>query len=65
MQWFPKHGKNMDTFRTDVKTALKKTQNSKKETVYRVQVGAFSIKENADRLAEELKQKGYKDAMVI
>lgn len=28
-------------------------------TIYRVQVGAFSVKENADRLAEELKAKGY------
>lgn len=28
-------------------------------TLYRVQVGAFAYKENADRLCEELKSKGY------
>lgn len=28
-------------------------------TMYRVQVGAFTIKENADNLANELKEKGY------
>jgi hypothetical protein len=25
MQWFPKHGKSMDTFRTDVKAALSRS----------------------------------------
>lgn len=33
-------------------------------TLYKVQVGAFSIKSNADNLANELKSKGY-DAIVI
>jgi N-acetylmuramoyl-L-alanine amidase len=27
--------------------------------LYRVQVGAFSVKNNADKLAAELKSKGY------
>ena len=27
MHWFPKHGKNMDTFRADVKTALSKEED--------------------------------------
>lgn len=31
----------------------------KSDTVYRVQVGAFSDRKNAERLAEELKGKGY------
>ena len=34
------------------------------ETIYRVQVGAFIIKENAERLKEELKEKGY-DAFIV
>jgi N-acetyl-anhydromuramyl-L-alanine amidase AmpD len=65
MQWFPKHGKSMDTFRADVKAKITEINKTEKQTMYRVQVGAFSVKENADRLAEELKKKGYKDAMVI
>jgi N-acetylmuramoyl-L-alanine amidase len=31
----------------------------KESVLYRVQVGAFSIRENAEKLAEELKMKGY------
>lgn len=29
MHWFPKHGKSMDTFRADVKTALSTKEESK------------------------------------
>lgn len=32
---------------------------------YRVQVGAFNIKENAERLKKELISKGYNDAFII
>lgn len=57
MHWFPKHGKSMDGFRADVNTAI----NGKAKTsgLYRVQVGAFSNKANAEKLAKELKAKGY------
>jgi N-acetylmuramoyl-L-alanine amidase CwlA len=65
MQWFPKHRKSMDTFRKDVKAKLVELQKPMKETVYRVQVGAFGVKENAERLVAELKKNGYKDAMII
>lgn len=57
MHWFPKHNKSMDTFRGEVKMKLATTKESK--TIYRVQVGAFSVKENAEKLAAELKAKGY------
>lgn len=57
MHWFPKHGKSMDTFRADVKAKLNTT--TAKKTLYRVQVGAFSNKDNAEKLAAELKAKGY------
>lgn len=58
MHWFPKHGKTMDDFRADVADRLAvKTGTTKK--LYRVQVGAFSSKANAERLAKELKAKGY------
>jgi N-acetylmuramoyl-L-alanine amidase len=34
MHWFPKHGKSMDTFRTDVKVILSKNAEPKKESTY-------------------------------
>jgi cell division septation protein DedD len=32
---------------------------------YRVQVGAFSVKANAEALAKKLQEQGYKDAYVV
>lgn len=57
MHWFPKHGKTMDDFRTDVAKEMGNQSNAKK--IYRVQVGAFSSKANAEKLATELRSKGY------
>lgn len=34
------------------------------ETVHRVQVGAFRVRENAENLRDELKEKGY-DAFIV
>ena len=36
----------------------------KEKTLYKVQVGAFSVKENAEKLKAELKEKGY-DAFIV
>lgn len=50
-------GFTMDQFRTDVEKALKGTLP---ETgYYKVQVGAFRDRRNADKLCAELKAKGY------
>lgn len=58
--WFPLFGKSMDDFRADVKKALSQKPNPNTGGIlYRVQVGAFSNKANAERLAKELKSKGY------
>ena len=57
MHWFSKHGKSMDDFRKDVKAAITPVSNSSKR--YRVQVGVFSSRANAERLAKELQSKGY------
>ncbi len=35
------------------------TEDTKNETLYRVQVGAFGVKTNAEKLEKELKAKGY------
>ncbi len=39
-------------------------ENETEKKLYRVQVGAFSDRENAERLAEELKKKGYPAVIV-
>lgn len=56
--WFKRHGKTMDDFRADVLNALKP------DMVYRVQVGTFKERRNAEQLLSELKAAGFKDAFV-
>lgn len=67
MHWFPKHGKTMDAFRADVKKLLNATNtpaptDSKK--LYRVQVGAYSVKANADAMLAKVKAAGFEDAFI-
>lgn len=73
MQWFPKHGKTMDDFRGAVKVELdkahaaetepnepeEKPEPSEPKSLYRVQVGAYSKKENAEAMLEKLQSAGY------
>ena len=56
MHWFPKHGKIMDTFRADVKANLVTKPSGK---LYKVQVGAYSVKANAEAMLAKLKQAGF------
>lgn len=68
--WFPKFGKSMDTFRADVKAELAKAETAaapaedKTGSLYRVQVGAFRVKANADAMLKKLKDAGFKDAFI-
>ncbi len=67
--WFSKHGKSMDSFRADVKKELGKgTTTSKSSTsgkkLYRVQIGAYSVKKNADKQLAKAKKAGFIDAFV-
>ncbi len=67
--WFSKQGKSMDTFRADVKKELAKgTSTSNPSTdgkkLYRVQIGAYSVKRNADKQLAKAKKAGFKDAFV-
>ncbi len=63
MHWFPKHGENMDTFRAAVKKALyvapAPTPQHDNNKLYRVQVGAYSAKANADDILKKLKSSGF------
>jgi N-acetylmuramoyl-L-alanine amidase len=67
MHWFPKHGKNMDTFRADVKKLLDadspEAPTSPKK-YYRVQLGAFSVKANADAMLKKVKAAGFTDVFI-
>lgn len=40
------------------------SNNSNSGTIYRVQVGAFKDKTNAEKLVKELKEKGHNDAYI-
>lgn len=70
--WFPKHGKSMDTFRTEVKRLLTVTEPPKPPTptptepkkLYRVQVGAYAVKSNADAMLKRVKAAGFTDAFI-
>lgn len=65
--WFPKHGKSMDTFRADVKkllTVIETPTPTEPEKLYRVQVGAYSVKANADAMLKRVKAAGFTDAFI-
>ena len=77
MHWFPKHGKNMDTFRADVQRLLasdgspEATKPSKlpeapiePKKLYRVQVGSYSVKANAEAMLAKVKAAGFADAFI-
>ena len=57
--WFKKHGKTMDDFRAGVQNLL-----NKKGTLYKVQVGSFSKRENAEKQLAKAKAAGFKDAYI-
>jgi len=67
MHWFPKYGKSMDTFRADVKSGLASATPAEPTTpkkYYRVQVGAYSVKANADAMLAKIKAAGFTDAFI-
>ena len=67
MHWFPKHGKTMDTFRADVKKLLSEEEKSAepaKKKYYRVQIGAYTVKANAEAQLTKAKKAGFTDAFI-
>jgi len=72
LHWFTKHGKSMDTFRTEVKRLLTASETpkplapapTKPKKLYRVQVGAYSVKANADDMLAKVKEAGFTDAFI-
>jgi N-acetylmuramoyl-L-alanine amidase len=66
MHWFPKHGKSMNDFRAEVKKLLSVPAPASGELkkLYRVQVGAYLVKANADAMLHRVKAAGFKDAFI-
>lgn len=69
--WFSCHGKNMDAFRTAVKAAMSQDSSGgisnttpEPKTLYRVQIGAYSKKENAEAMLAKLKAAGF-DGIIV
>lgn len=71
MHWFPRHGVDMDDFRQAVADKLSAPAGGQDKadtgadeapaanTLYRVQVGAFAVKENAEKMQQKLRADGY------
>ncbi len=60
MHWFPKHGESMDSFREAVgQLLMEKNKLAANREYYRVQLGAFSKKENAESLLKKVKAAGF------
>ncbi|GAA0493232.1 hypothetical protein IRB23M11_23850 [Alkalibacterium sp. m-11] len=65
--WFSRHGKSMNTFRADVKKLLSegaKPVEPEKKKYYRVQIGAYSVKANAEAQLATAKKAGFSDAFI-
>ena len=63
MHWFPRHGETMDSFRNAVKERLLEEEKEEKK-YYRVQIGAFSTKSNAEAFLNKVKAAGFTDAFI-
>lgn len=64
--WFSKFGLSMDDFRKAVSEYMNGNSDEKKDAtkLYRVQVGAFTIKSNASKMLEKLKNAGF-DGFIV
>jgi N-acetylmuramoyl-L-alanine amidase len=58
------HRTNMDQFKKMVEAELKPIQ-SQADIIYRVVVGSYTDKKNADDMVKEAKEKGFADAFIV
>lgn len=61
-EWFIN---KLPQFVEEVNSKLTNTTPINNDKLYRVQVGAFKSKENAERFLKEVKQKGFTDAFIV
>lgn len=64
MHWFPRHGESMDSFRNTVKERLLAEKEKEEKKYYKVQVGAFTSKSNAESLLDKVKAAGFTEAYI-
>lgn len=73
MHWWPKLGRSMDGLRAEVKARLaaankpaesKPAESKPAGKLYRVQVGAYSVKANAEAQLQKAKAAGFTDAFI-
>lgn len=73
MHWWPRHGRSMDGLRADVKARLAAASKPKEEAepaedkpakLYRVQIGAYTVKANATAQAKKAEAAGFEGAYV-
>lgn len=62
LHWFPKHGKSMDDFRADVKAKLEEKKEARK--FFRVILGSYLERANAEAVLEKAKKAGFKDVFL-
>ncbi|HHU77821.1 MAG TPA: amidase [Clostridiales bacterium] len=65
--WFTRHGRSMNTFRSDVLTLLNDSSipdEQDKRKYYRVQIGAYTIRANAEAQLAKAKKAGFTDAFI-
>ena len=56
--WLRKFGRNMDWFRSEVSKL--QSSSSKPETLYRVMVGEYKVRSNAEQMVKRLAESGFK-----
>lgn len=61
--WLKKFGRDMDWFRTEVQKL--KSSIVKPKTIYRVQVGEYKVRANAEQMAKKLKNLGISSNIKI
>ena len=64
MHWLPRHGESMDSFRNAVKEKLLAEKEKEEKKYYKVQVGAFTSKSNAEALLDKVKAAGFTEAYI-
>ena len=62
--WLSKFGKDMNWFRNKVKGYITAPAASEKDSLYRVQIGAFRSRQNAENYLKEAKAKGF-DGFIV
>lgn len=62
--WWSRHGLTMEMFRAELKKRLATPTPTTSSIIYRIQLGAFKDKSNADAYLKKVKEAGFTDAFI-